>query len=102
MVAGLGEALAIAGDRNNSRSEQPRTYDLMRALVQELGGRVDRVVVNNVTDTTFYAKVVMRVDDRQIEVDSRPSDAIALALRAKAPIFAEVSVLEKAGVLNPR
>ena len=44
----------------------------------------------------------MRVDDRQIEVDSRPSDAVALALRAKAPIFAEVSVLEKAGVLNPR
>ena len=104
MMAGLGEALAIAGDRNGARSgsEQPKTYDLMRSLVQELGGRVERVVVNNVTDTTFYAKVVMRVDDRQIEVDSRPSDAIALALRAKAPIFAEVSVLDKAGVLNPR
>ena len=104
MMAGLGEALAIAGDRNGARSgsEQPKTYDLMRSLVQELGGRVERVVVNNVTETTFYAKVVMRIDDRQIEVDSRPSDAIALALRAKAPIFAEVSVLDKAGVLNPR
>jgi len=101
MVVGQTEALAIASDMSNRRTDYPRTYDLMRSLVQELGGTVNRVVVNNVTDTTFYAKVIMNADNRQVEVESRPSDAIALALRVKAPIFAEVSVLDKAGVLNP-
>ena len=76
------------------------TYDLMRSMIKELGGQISRVIVNNVTDTTFYAKVVMNSEGRQIEIDSRPSDAIALALRAKAPIFAEGSVLDKAGVVQ--
>jgi bifunctional DNase/RNase len=100
MAVGQGEALAIASDLNR-RQDGPMTYDLMRSLVQELGGTVNRVVVNNVTDTTFYAKVIMNADDRTIEVESRPSDAIALALRSRAPIFADVSVLEKAGVMSP-
>jgi bifunctional DNase/RNase len=56
------------------------------------------VVVNNVSNETFYAKVIMSTESRQIEVDSRPSDAIALALRARVPIFAEASVLDRAGV----
>ena len=104
MGTGIGEATAIAADLGgNRRADRPGTptYDLMRSLIQELGGTVQHVVVNNVNDTTFFAKVVMRVDDRQIEVDSRPSDAIALALRAKAPILAEASVLDRAGVLSP-
>jgi bifunctional DNase/RNase len=100
MGVGQGEALSIASDMSNKRADAPVTYDLMRALVQELGGTVNRVVVNNVTETTFHAKVVMSTADRQIEVESRPSDAIALALRSKAPIFAEATVLEKAGVLG--
>ncbi len=105
MAVGQSEALAIFADLNASapstrRIESPRTYDLMRSLVQELGGSVDRVIVNNVSDTTFYAKVIMNGASGPVEVESRPSDAIALALRAKAPIFAEVSVLEKAGVAN--
>jgi uncharacterized protein len=100
MAVGQGEALAIASDLNR-RQDGPMTYDLMRSLVQELGGTVNRVVLNNVTDTTFYAKVIMNAEDRTIEVESRPSDAIALALRSRAPIFAEVSVLEKAGVMSP-
>jgi len=62
------------------------------------GGTVNRVVVNNVSNETFYAKVIMSTESRQVEVDSRPSDAIALALRARVPIFAESSVLDKAGV----
>jgi bifunctional DNase/RNase len=103
MSTGIGEAAAIAGDLNTRRGDRPTTltYDLMRSLVQELGGTVNHVVVNNVNETTFFAKVVMTADNRQIEVDSRPSDAIALALRAKAPILADVSVLDKAGVLSP-
>ncbi len=72
------------------------TYDLMKSLVSGLGGDLNRVVVNNVTDTTFYAKVIMNSNGKEVEIDSRPSDAIALALRAKVPIFADVAVLDKA------
>ncbi len=105
MAVGQSEALAIFADLNSSapnarRIESPKTYDLMRSLVNELGGSVDRVVVNNVSDTTFFAKVIMNGVNGPIEVESRPSDAIALALRARAPIFAEVSVLDKAGVAS--
>jgi bifunctional DNase/RNase len=100
VVVGLAEALAIQSDLNNVRSEQPMTYDLMRSMVKELGGQVNSAVINNVTDTTFFAKVVMDTDGRQIQIDSRPSDAIALALRAKVPIYADASVLDKAGVVQ--
>ncbi len=96
--SGQPEAFAIASDLKNQKSDFVVTYDVMRSLIQGLGGTIDRVVVSNVTDTTFYAKVVMSADNRQVEIDARPSDAIALALRSKAPIFAEASVLDKAGV----
>lgn len=102
VVVGPMEALAIQADLNGVRSDRPMTYDLMGTLVKELGGQVNRVVVNNVNETTFYAKVIMNSEGRLVEVDSRPSDAIALALRAKAPIFAEASVLDKAGVVQTR
>jgi uncharacterized protein len=104
MSVGQSEALAIFVDlsalqsRAKPKVESPTSYDLMRSLVQELGGTVNRVVVNNVSNETFYAKVIMSTESRHIEVDSRPSDAIALALRARVPIFAESSVLDKAGV----
>lgn len=104
MAVGPSEAQAIFADvsamqsRARPKVDSPTSYDLMRSLVHELGGNVSRVVVNNVTNETFYAKVIMNADSRQIEVNSRPSDAIALALRARVPIFAETSVLDKAGV----
>ena len=104
MSVGQSEALAIFVDlsalqaRAKPKIESPTSYDLMRSLVQELGGTVNRVVVNNVSNETFYAKVIMSTESRQVEVESRPSDAIALALRARVPIFAESSVLDKAGV----
>jgi uncharacterized protein len=103
MAVGQSEALAIYSDMNRQarlQVEPPTSYDLMRSLVQELGGTVNRVVVNNVTNETFYAKVIMSTESRQVEVDSRPSDAIALALRAHVPIFAEASVLDRAGVVG--
>lgn len=108
MSVGQSEALAIYSDLSavqprtstapRPKIDSPTSYDLMRSLVQELGGTVSRVVVSNVSNETFYAKVVMSTDSRQVEVDSRPSDAIALALRARVPIFAEASVLDRAGV----
>lgn len=104
MSVGQSEALAIVVDfgamqsRARPKVESPTSYDLMRSLVAGLGGNVSRVVVNNVSNDTFYAKVVMNANNRQVEVDSRPSDAIALALRVRVPIFAEASVLDQAGV----
>ncbi|MFN8636546.1 MAG: bifunctional nuclease family protein [Chloroflexota bacterium] len=104
MSIGQSEAVAIFVDlsalqqRAKPKIDSPTSYDLMRSLVTELGGTVNRVVVNNVSNETFYAKVVMSTDSRQVEVDSRPSDAIALALRAHVPIFAEASVLDRAGI----
>jgi bifunctional DNase/RNase len=104
MSIGQSEAVAIFVDwsvlqqRARPKIDSPTSYDLMRSLVKELGGNVDRVVVNNVSNETFYAKVIMSTDSRRVEVDSRPSDAIALALRAHVPIFAEASVLDRAGV----
>ncbi|HZO24932.1 MAG TPA: bifunctional nuclease family protein [Chloroflexota bacterium] len=104
MTVGQSEAMAIFADLTELRSrakpkvDSPTSYDLMRSLVQELGGTVNRVVVNNVSNETFYAKVIMSTESRLVEVDSRPSDAIALALRARVPIFADAGVLDKAGV----
>jgi len=106
MTVGLSEALAVASDMNPGQQggrakpkvEPPTSYDLMRTMVKELGGTVNRVVVTNVSNETFYAKVIMNTDSRMVEVESRPSDAIALALRARVPIFAAASVLDRAGV----
>jgi uncharacterized protein len=96
VTVGPAEAFAIQSDLTNMRSDRPMTYDLMKSLVSGLGGDLNRVVVNNVTDTTFYAKVIMSTNGKEVEIDSRPSDAIALALRAKVPIFADGTVLDKA------
>lgn len=102
MNIGPSEALAVdsdlnGGQRGRTAIEPPTSYDLMRTMVRELGGSVNRVVVTNVTNDTFYAKVVMHTDSRMVEVESRPSDAIALALRARVPIFAATSVLDQVG-----
>ncbi|MCC6178005.1 MAG: bifunctional nuclease family protein [Chloroflexi bacterium] len=101
MSVGQMEALAIYADLNTrvrSQVDTPTSYELMGTIVQQLGGTVNRVVVNQVTNDTFYAKVIMSTESRQVEIDSKPSDAIALALRTHAPIFAEASVLDRAGV----
>lgn len=103
MNIGPSEALAVAADmnpnvpRNQMPVEPPTSYDLMRTLVRELGGSVNRVVVTSFNNDTFYAKVVMNTDSRLVEVESRPSDAIALAMRARVPIFASTSVLDQIG-----
>lgn len=104
MNVGPSEALAVASDmdpgqrqRGRPTIEPPTSYDLMRTLVRELGGSVNRVVVTGFANDTFYAKVIMNTDTRMVEVESKPSDAVALALRARVPIFAATSVLEQVG-----
>jgi bifunctional DNase/RNase len=77
---------------------RPLTHDLMATVLGELRAEVVRAVVTDLRDGTFYARLVLRAEGRELEIDARPSDAIALALRAKAPIYVEAQVLDQAGM----
>lgn len=95
---GPAEADAIAIELQSVPVARPLTHDLLKNMIAQLGGRVTHIVVNDLADDVFYARIIMDQDGRHLEVDSRPSDAIALAVRVKAPIYAEEAVLAKAGV----
>lgn len=96
---GAAEADAIAVRLQDVAVARPLTHDLLRSVIDSLGATIEYIVVNDLSNDTFFARVVLTQDGRTLEIDSRPSDAIALAVRAKVPIYAEESVLEKAGVL---
>jgi len=103
VAVGQAEASSIMQDLNLPYRVEPVTaYSMTRSIADGLGGKIQRVVVNNATDTAFFAKVVVSMDNREVVVDAAPSDAIALALRAKAPIFADPTVLDKAGIVSGR
>ncbi len=95
---GPAEADAIAVRLQEVSVARPLTHDLLRSVIDALGATVSHVVVNDLANDTFYARIYLDVDGRTLEIDSRPSDAIALAVRSQAPIYAEESVLNKAGV----
>jgi uncharacterized protein len=92
------EAQAIAMELQGVASPRPLPYDLMKALIGDLDGRVERVLVTDLSQDVFFARIVIRLPNRTVEVDSRPSDAIALAVRTGAPILVDESVMERAGV----
>ncbi len=96
---GPAEADAIAVRLQDVAVARPLTHDLLRNLIEQLGGRVAYIVVNDISNDTFYARIVLDVNGETMEVDSRPSDAIALAVRTEAPIYVEDSVLDRAGVV---
>jgi hypothetical protein len=77
---------------------RPLTHDLLKRIVDEVGGEISHILVNDLRDDTFYARIVMDVNGRHSEIDSRPSDAIALAVRAEVPIYVVESVMDRAGV----
>jgi bifunctional DNase/RNase len=95
---GPAEADAIAVRLQDVQVARPLTHDLLRSVITELGGTVEYVLVNDLSNDTFFARIMLQVDGRSMPIDSRPSDAIALAVRAQVPIFADESVLDKAGV----
>jgi bifunctional DNase/RNase len=96
---GPAEANAIAIKLRGEQVPRPLTHDLMRSIIDSLGATIDSVIVRDLKNDTFFAKVVQNVNGGQMEVDSRPSDAFALALTSGGvPIFAEDSVIEKAGI----
>jgi len=92
------EAYAIAVELQGTTSPRPLTHDLLKNVIGELGAKIVSIVISDLLEDIFYARLVLDVAGRHVEVDSRPSDAIALAVRAKTPIFVEDSVLERAGV----
>ena len=93
---GLFEANAIALELEKISPPRPMTHDLIKKILESLDARVQKIVVNDVRDNTFYAVIHLRLGRADITVDSRPSDAIALALRVGAPIFVEQEVVHKA------
>lgn len=92
------EAYAIAVELQGTTSPRPLTHDLLKNVIGELGAKIVSIVISDLIDEIFYARIVLDVEGRHVEIDSRPSDAIALAVRAKTSIFVEDSVLERAGV----
>lgn len=92
------EAYAIAVELQGTTSPRPLTHDLLKNVITELGAKIVSIVISDLIDEIYYARIVLDVDGRHVEVDSRPSDAIALAVRAKTPIYVEESVLDRAGV----
>jgi hypothetical protein len=98
---GASEAAAIALSLQGVVTPRPMTHDLMRNILEEMAVRVDRIVVTELRDSTFFATIQMQRDAASYEISSRPSDAIALAVRVAAPIFASEEVLEEAAILIP-
>ena len=95
---GHSEADSIAVKLQEVAVPRPLTHDLLNRVISEMGGTVRYILVSDLTDDTFFAKIGIAIGGEIVEVDSRPSDAIALAVRVSAPIYAEESVLERAGV----
>ena len=96
---GAAEADAIAVKLQGVTVPRPLTHDLLQSVIDALGANVNSIIISDLKSDTFYAKIVLNVDGEQMEVDSRPSDALALAVRAEVPIYAEDIVLDKAGIL---
>jgi len=95
IFVGIFEANAIAQQLEGSISPRPMTHDLIGNLIDALHARVDRVVITDLKDNTFFAIIHLDRDGQRAQIDARPSDAMALALRVKVPIFVEEAVLER-------
>ncbi len=95
---GHSEAAAILSRLQGQEPPRPLTHDLVCAIIESLGAEVERVTVTELRDSTFYAKITLVRNGAEIEIDSRTSDAIAIALRADATIYADDEVIEESGV----
>lgn len=97
---GLLEATAMATEIEGIKMARPMTHDLLKTILVEVGGSVESVEITELKENTYYAAVNLNVSGRQMIIDSRPSDAIALALRTKSPIFVAKAVLEASSMLQ--
>ena len=97
---GVFEANAIALQIENVTPQRPMTHDLLKNVISDLRGRIEKIVVSDLKDNTFFALIHLTVKGEGIAVDARPSDAIALALRTRAPILVEESVIDNAKTVD--
>ena len=95
---GHAEAAAILMKLQGAESPRPMTHDLLNDVVGELNAQITRITVTELKENTFYALITLKVSQSEIEIDSRPSDALALAVRTNAPIFAADKVIEESGI----
>lgn len=98
IVVGSSEAQAIALQMESIIPPRPLTHDLMKSLLDSIEARISKIVVSDLRENTYYAVIGIKLNGRSVEVDARPSDAIALALRSQAPIFVSDEVMRKASV----
>ncbi len=98
IIIGAFEAQAIALELEKIQPPRPMTHDLLRSLFDVLGAEVNDIVIDDLSEGTFYAKVRYGSDENEGQLDARPSDAVALAVRTDAPIFVAAHVLEEAGI----
>ena len=97
---GIFEANAIALQIENIPTPRPMTHDLLRNIIQDLRATVEKIVVCDLQENTFYALIYLSVNGDTVAIDARPSDAIALALRTRAPIFVEETVIDNAKTVD--
>jgi hypothetical protein len=95
---GHPEAAAILMKLQSQAPPRPMTHDLLSDMLEQLGAQIVRITVTELRENTFYAQITIQQDGGEIEIDSRPSDAIALAIRAEAPIFAADRVIEESAI----
>lgn len=98
IIIGTFEAQAIALELESIKPPRPMTHDLLKNLVLSFNSDVQKVVINDLSEGTFYAQIHYNRDDNKVQLDARPSDAIALAIRFGAPIYVEQKVLDEAGI----
>ena len=95
---GSAEGQAIVYGVRQEKAQRPLTHDLMKSIIEKLGATIQHVEVSDLIKDTFYGKIILNVDNEKIEIDSRTSDAIALAAKAGVPIYVEETVMERAGI----
>lgn len=100
ILIGLMEASAITAKLENIAFPRPMTHDLIKNLMSHLGVEIDRVEVSDLRENTFYAWIYLRANNREMKIDARPSDALAIALRTGSPIYVNERVLEKSRVIT--
>jgi bifunctional DNase/RNase len=93
------EAEAITIELQDVEIARPVTHDLLKNVIEEVGGTVSHILINELRDQVFYARLFVDISGEMLEIDCRPSDSIAVAVRAKVPIFVEEAVMEEAGIL---
>jgi bifunctional DNase/RNase len=97
IVIGIVEIFAIDRRLKGIQPPRPMTHDLLDTIITSLGARVERIIINDLRNHTFFARIVLSMNGRVVDVDSRPSDAIALGAATGAPIFVDEQVFEKIG-----